>query len=211
MNGKKLLMILIVSLVLAALLLTGCGAVNAKTEKPVETELTEMKDTNTNSGTTQTLDDFIYLFRDLGGNTEACKKQSFDDVVTLYAVENKVVNQKMWLYDAKRGTMFYNSHAPYREYMPCDYRYAYDLTAADKKALSAALKTAGVHDWDETFRADDAGSGTVSWKIVLEYKDGTFETHTSVGYCARSWDGFHTLIDFLASFPYTDNPLKTIR
>lgn len=213
---KKSFSLLLIAALIAALLLSGCGETgtaggieitpDTNTIYTTETEQIVMTNTVTNGKTDELIDNFDYLFTDIKNDTAAIKAQSLDDIVTLYVCEYDGDMRCLWIYDAKRDTIF-RGISPRTGYMLSDYNDAVVVSGSDKEAFIAPLKSDDPRNWDEFFPGENIGTGSYSWSIIIEYKGGVLEKHCGQGNNCKMPRGFIELKNKLYGYKYGKNPL----
>lgn len=208
MKGRrKNALSLIAALCIAALMLTGCGAAKGSDfDELWITKPEKMSEYTLNSSTDELLYDFPYLLCCVHNDYEALEKQSCDDIVTVMFVEDLVNYSKYWLYDAKRGFVFYET-GPYRPGMICDYGQMHCLASKERSGLVDVLECAHTPEWSEHYVSKDASDVTKTHSIFIEYSDGTLEKHIITGYFEELYDRCILIRDRFSSFSYIENPL----
>lgn len=207
--------LLLIAMLITTLLLSGCGetgtiGIDGTTGKDdiVTTEIpdintTEMKQTNTitNGTTDELLDNFEYLFTDIKNDSAAIKEQNFDDIVTIAVCEYDGDMYCLWLYDAKRSTVFRTFDVS-KKHLPGEYKEACDISATDAQALIDTLKNDNSHNWDDTYPGRNIGTGSYSWSVIIEYKGGVIEKHIGYGNDCKLPRGFIELKNKLYGYKY---------
>lgn len=96
---------------------------------------------------------------------------------------------------------------PYKPNLLSDYQNACKLTEAQAQALIGTLKNDAPRSWDDEYPGRDTGTGSYSWSITIEYKDGTLEEHFGYGNNREMPAGFKNLKNKLYNYKYTENPM----
>ena len=204
---RKKVVSLIAALCMTASMLTGCAAAKGSDFDESWVAKPEKLSTYTlNSSTDELLYEFPYLLLCVHNDYEALEKLSCDDIVTVMFVENLVNYSNCWIYDAKRGCVFYEK-GPYRQGMICDYGQMHCLSGEESSELVDVLECAHTPKWSEHYVSRDASEVTKTHSIFIEYSDGTLESHIIKGYFEELYDKCTLIIDKFSSFSYVENPL----
>lgn len=188
------------ALVLIALALSGCSR-----ESAGEHNARIMHGYTLNSSTEEPLDDFGYMFDDIYNDRSAIRDQKYEDVVTVLAVNYGGDMRQIWLYDAKRGMVFHSIGELDRL---SESDKACVLSDGQREQFIKTLDNAGTHRWKRRYPGFDIGTGSYSWDVVIEYRDGVFEEHFGWGVIVRTPKGFHDILQLLRSYDYGENPLN---
>lgn len=163
-----------------------------------------------NCDTDELLDDFSYLigypFTYVPCGEETIRAQKYEDAVTIYLAYEGETDQNLWLYDAKRGTVFF-SVGPYNASRPSTYRSAHELTEEEKAQLAQALEEADTHSWDAYCPDEDASEAAYSFALYIEYRGGVFEYHSGSCTADNFPSSFRSIESLFEGYDYADNPL----
>lgn len=214
-RGRNAPKLVAAALIAAIITLTGCGTAGQTGATTPATTVTQhaaqpKKQYVKNSDTDEILNDFQYLldypFTDLISDAETIKRQKYEDIVTMCLTFEDEYTVEMWLYDAKRGTVFHEV-SPYRPNLPCDYGEVHALSDTEKEQITAAFEKANVHEWLERDPGEEGDHTSYYYGLDAEYKGGVFEYHS--GCCSNPTfpESYYDIKNLFESFDYIDNPL----
>ena len=202
----KLGLILFISAMVICIL-SGCFSSNHSQNVAVDTDLASYLDDDEsgrlemnnvkNSNTNKILTQFDYLWSEKSNNKSA-KKCKASDAVTLYIKNHVNDRSQEWLIDIKSGTLYYDV-APYSCEDIEDYSVHKTLDKKDLSAILETLKIANTAEWKENYFSENEGTGSFSWDIIIEYKNGVIEKHFGRGLTSAP-KGFHNIVDLLDTY-----------